>query len=209
MTPSYQRWQVRGYTRPRMDWTADGEPFHMEGEPDERVTVVFDPRGWRWEVTTEPDERGREQVRSLTVFGGKVDQEALRAVPLRDLADAAAGHWAKFDANRADGMDMHTAHVLARAESGQVRLPGDPPHLHEFAAAWHETPARTIVEGESTARRDALAVRFGVTVHAVDKWTRAARDAGLIEPAGVGRPRNPKTPEGNRRRANRKKEQTP
>lgn len=198
MTPSYRKWTVRGYMRPVIEWTSEGVPFSPgHTEP---VVVVFDPRGWEWHVTTED---GR--LTSLVMKGENVDQRALRTVPvsyLREVAETYLGH---VERAVADGIPLADALTDAEADPGQARVKGDPPTPEEFAAAWRETPASQTRPDGRTTRRQALAERWSVTVYTVDKWTRAARDAGLIERAGTGRPRDTDPPSGPTARANKEK----
>lgn len=54
------------------------------------------------------------------------------------------------------------------------------PTLEEFAAAWKVV---ALDEDGNVRRgyRKALAEQYGVSMPTIDKWTRAARDAGLLE----------------------------
>ncbi|UMG94151.1 hypothetical protein [Nocardioides sp. TF02-7] len=178
-----------------IEWSPEGQPFRRgDSEP---VVRVKDPRGWTWEVTTDGD-----RITSLTVLG-EVTQEALRVIPLGYLRDVATGYLRQLDTANAQGLALTDALGMADHEP-EVRVSGEAPSAGEFAEAWLNTPATEVREGKRRTRRQALAERYGVTPFAVDKWTRAARDAGLIPAATTGR--GNKTSGGEGRRANREKE---
>ena len=199
MVRSYETWKVGGYMRPVIEWTGDGEP--VNAGYSEPVVVVFDPRGWEWHVTAEGD-----KLTSLTVRG-EIDQAALRLVPLRSLQEVATAYLGHVQQAVSKGLPLADALSDAEHES-EVRVSDKPPSPTEFTKAWDATPVAEVRGGQRITRRRALADRYSVTVYTIDKWTRAARDNGLIEQSNVGRPRNPETPGGKpspgRERKNRK-----
>lgn len=185
MRPSYQRWTVRGYTRPEMDWDGDVR-FRTGGT--ETVVVIFDPRGWRWDVTA--DFHGLKEVTVASTAGKRVHQASMRLPPLGYLHEAAWTYIQDVEKDRDGGYPLHSA--LEGADSDHVRLRGDPPSLETFAAAWLEATTAKFRDGKRVPRRQVLAARFHVSVYAIDKWTRAARDAGLLPEAKTGSPRRTK-----------------
>lgn len=211
MHAPHRKWEIHGYLAPETAWIEDGELINTGAY--EPVAVIFDPRGWEWHVTLQPD-RGdgrRPQIASLLIKstnGRPVDQAALRAVPTSYIADAAASFLASFGATVED--DYHTADALAMAasEPGGVHLPGDPPPPEEFAAVWKSTPPVTVQGRERIPRRELLAEHYSVSVWAIDKWARRARDLNLLPAAAVGRRRasssTKQTSGANRRPANTK-----
>src|SRR5690606_23437395 len=130
--------------------------------------------GWQWEVTAEG-----QRLTSLTIRGHNVDQAALRLPPLGYLREVATTYLHKVEEAQEDGIPLDAALDEANQEPGEVRVRSDPPTPEEFAEAWRATPPAETRARERVTRRQALAERYHVTVHAVDKWTRAARDAGL------------------------------
>lgn len=205
MTPSYEQWDVSGYTRPVFDQDPSGE-WWPTGE-QERVAVVSDPNGWLWEVVIEG-----ERIASLTVRpprGSRLTQRTLSATALGYLRDVATTYWRDVDAATADAGDAVNVTPLADAlmgASGEAQT--GKPTPEEFAQAWLDTPTRQIVGRERLPRRKALTRRFlrpdgtAVSEATIDKWTREARDLGLIEPAKTGAPRTTKTPGGKQPPAN-------
>lgn len=180
MKRSYQTWTVRGYMRRVMEWTSDGVP--IPAGYSEPVVVVFDPRGWEWHVTADGD-----RITSLTVRGEHVDSKALRVVPLGYLAEVARTYLGDVERADREGLPLSAALDGANADPGQVRLSGDAPTPEAFAEVWNKTPAVELRSGERMTRRQRLADLWHVSPYAIDKWTRAARDAGLIPEAVTGR----------------------
>lgn len=182
--PSYKRWTVSSYPRPAMDVDANGVPFRTG--VTELVTVVEDGP-YRYEVTLSPD---GSELASLSIEGGPIDQKLMRAIPLGYLTEVARGQAANVGQMvEGEGYSVQLATELARTEPGSIRRKGDPPALEEFAQAWKSIPGSALVGGVRVTRRKALADRFGAAESTIDKWTRAARDAGLIPKATTGRSR--------------------
>jgi hypothetical protein len=180
MNRSYNRWSVSGYFRPQMDRDAEGMWFELGPE---LVVVVDDPLGWTWEVTTES---GRISAVALRPHAGRtLDQHALSRAPLGYLREVALTFEADVDASYDDGLQLADALDTAERLPGELSLKSPTPTPAQFAQVWRATPAVTNREGERVTRRRALAQRFGVSVWAVDKWTRTARDAALIGPVGI------------------------
>jgi hypothetical protein len=198
MRPSYQTWTVRGYLRPVVDWDSDGVPFAVGySEP---VVVVFDPRGWEWHVTMEGGIMTSFTVRGHTDSKARpINAKALSAAPLHHLSKVAAAFLGEVEHAFAEDSPLPEAFDAANADPGAVRRSDDRPRLEEFARVWLATPA-----GE---RRKHLAKRFGVSPFMVDKWTRAARDAGLLPPAKVGRHRTTESQPGTPARARERNEE--
>lgn len=190
--PSYKRWRVSGYDRPARDQDAQtGEWFATrETEP----VVIIEDGDRTYEVTVGVDSKGEPRLTSLAISGAAlINQDALRSTPLSYLAEAALGYLRRVAQGRDEGLRAADAHEAAGADEGGVRLPGDAPTAEEFAARWLATPAFEQVPGPDgglrrVSRREALAEHYGRTVWAVDKWSRAAREAGLIERQKSGRP---------------------
>ncbi len=185
---SYKRWQVTGYRRDVIDYDQDGTAFPTGAR--ETVSVIIDgPR--RFEVVLDQD----GQISELTISGGgPVTPEVLRRVPVSYLADAARGIENSFEEGKDDGLSDAAAIAtigVAGVDEGESDPGRDgPPTPEEFASAWHRTPASIITaEGKRVTRRQALANQFSVTVWTVDKWSRAARDRGLISKDRPGAPR--------------------
>lgn len=173
--PSYKTWTVRTDARPETVWS-DGQRF--ETGAVEPVVTVFDPRGWTWEVTLNDD---RSALATLAVTAGPIDQKSLRVIPLNYLLEVAQAHVRVVDAEMdRPGMHLEDALEFASTDPGEISRRGDPPTPEEFARAWHATPEVDFKEGERITRRRALAKHFGVTVWAIDKWTRKARDSGKL-----------------------------
>jgi hypothetical protein len=122
-----------------------------------------------------------DRITSLTVSGERVDAKALSTVPLRHLAQVAAAFLGEADKAFTEGAPVSAAFDGAGADPGRVRRHTGP-SPEEFARSWLE-----VTTGE---RRKRLADRWGVGVYTIDKWTRTARDRGLIPPPTVGRPRS-------------------
>lgn len=192
---TYKGWKLRIELRsmPRLSQT--GEAEQVEGVP---VVIITDPRGFVWEATAH---EGRLSSLTMHPFGSSViDQKALRNIPLGYIEEAAITAVRKVDTELApierDGKTYTNvtpvSEVLevASLEQGEVVMSHEPPSHEEFARAWRETPDVAFVPGEKGAplrvtRRMALANRFHKSKYTIDKWTRAAREAGLLEwPAG-------------------------
>ena len=163
-----------------------------------------------------------ESIASLTVTG-RIDQNALRVIPLRYLAEVAAAHLREVGRLMeaapsrtqpggvvVSGVPEWAARDVAATGSGTMTRRGDPPTPEQFARAWLATPAVAFPDGgghrELVTRRQALAERFAVSVYRVDQWTRAARDRGLVparDPKAGGAPRKPPQHLGQVRPSNR------
>lgn len=184
---------MRSYDRPETTWTSEGERVETGGT--EEVVTVYDPRGWTWEVVLTDD---HSEIDWLGV-SGRIDQNALRTIPLGYLREVAADYLRKVELKHEDGFALWAARLESEVDPGDFSKRGDPPTPEEFAAQWNATPKATFVNSERVTRRAALAERYNVTVYAIDKWTRQARDAGLIkEPPGRKRgPRPDKKKPGN------------
>lgn len=196
MTPSYQTWTVSGYMRPVFDQRARTDEWEPTGA-HEPVVVVSDPRGWSWEITAENGQLTSVTVRPAT--GAHLDQRALSLVPVGYLRDVATTYLNDVERAFDEGMRIEDAFREADRARGEVVTPDGSPSSEEFAEAWRATGRAEITE-RGTARiprRDALAERYGVSVYAIDKWTKRARDLGLIEPVpGKRRGRRPETTDG-------------
>lgn len=196
MTPSYQTWMVSGYMRPVFEQsarTSEWEPAHYS----EPVVVVSDPRGWLWEVTAEHGQLTSISVRPAP--GAALDQRALSLVPVGYLRDVAATYLADVERAFDEGMRIEDAFREADRARGEVVTPDGSPSPEAFAEAWQAVGRAEVTEvGRARVpRRDALAERYGVSVYAIDKWTKRARALGLIEPvSGERRGRRPRTTDG-------------
>ena len=177
---SYEKWSVRSYSRKQGEWTG---LQRFETEVYDQVVVVNDPRGWTWEVVLKPDHTA---IQWLSI-SGRIDQNALRSVPLKYLLEVAADYLRKLDTEYEAGLTLLEAREFAATEPGEFEISGDPPTAEQFAAKWHSTPESTFEDGKRVTRRWALKKHYNVSVFAIDKWTRKARDAGLLPDA------NPRT----------------
>lgn len=188
---SYKDWEVSGFTREAHDLDRDGNYFPLHYR--ELVTVIqAGPQ--RFEVVLGED----GQIRELTISGVEpVTPEVLRMVPTSYLAAAARGH---LEAYR-EGL-AQDGHEVALTDAGEVaeshlRKRSGPPSPEEFADQWHRTaPSVITADGQRITRRQALADHYGVTPWAIDKWSRRARDQGLITKDRQGSPRKKKAPGG-------------
>lgn len=178
---------MRGYSRPVVDWDEHGEPFDTHER--EIVVAVFDPRGQWWETTVVDGALTSLTVRKIG--GGGLDKRAMTGVPFDYLRQTAMAYLERYRVAR-EGDEMTLADALATVDAsfdgGDLRLRDDPPRLEEFAQAWREAGERHTATGRKASRRDILASRYKRTVYTIDKWIRAARDAGLIPPTGMERP---------------------
>lgn len=176
MAPRYRNWKVRGYKRTERD--VDGTAVVDD------VVEITEPGGWQWHLVVRDG-----QVLDFRMVGSQrrpVDAKALVHVPLSDLARMAETFHGRVLSEFTDGTRLEDALEVAEIEPGEVRLGDDSPTVEEFARAWLSIPGTTV---DGTPRREALAERFGVTPWAIDKWTRRARERGLIPRAATGRPR--------------------
>jgi hypothetical protein len=176
--------------RPVIGWTKNGELFNVgHSEP---VVAVLDAGGHEWHVTVEAGPNGKPVLTSLTIRGPGLTPAGLRQVPLGYLTEAASGYIAEVERQFQGGAPLGDALDIAASAPGGLRLRGEPPTPEEFAERWNATASLVIVRGERLARRQALADFYGVTVWTVDKWSRAARDQGLISKQTKGSPRGPR-----------------
>ncbi|WIY83020.1 hypothetical protein [Propionimicrobium sp. PCR01-08-3] len=187
MRGRYTNWQVSGYIRPEHD-----EHGNLIGN-DSVVQITEPQSGWQWHIVLTPDRKAIADFRIRNIGRPQlvVDTDALAQVPLRDLVDMAKVYLSRVDTEFTDGQPVFLALTLAELEPGEARIDGMPTP-EEYAAAWQELGPQTV---SGIPRRDALAARYGVTVWTIDKWTKNARQRGLIAEARVGR--------GNRRRPSR------
>jgi len=168
-----------------------------EWEPtrtSEPVVVVSDPRGWSWEITADAGQLASVTVRPAP--GVVLDQRALSLVPVGYLRDVAITYLADVERAWNEGMRIEDALREADRARGEVMTVDGSPTPEAFAAAW-QAVGRAEITDRGTGRiprREALADRYGVTVYAIDKWTKRARALGLLEPVpGQRRGRRPKT----------------
>lgn len=175
---SYERWAVTPYQREARRFDPDADALIPWGPED--VVFISDPRGWSWEVVLTPDRRA---IESLTIHG-TVTAEVLKATPVGYLVEVAASALARRDAAMSPpGAHLDDAMREAASAPGMVALEGDPPTLEAFAQVFEACPPFLVTaDGTRITRRVQLAQQFGVSKYAVDKWTRKARDAGLIAP---------------------------
>lgn len=178
--------------RPVYDYDSHGVRFDT-GEREE-VVVIFLPDGTRYEVAVD-DGSGDVRITSLLVRpapGGEADHAALRQIPLRTLAEVAAGHLDEFHSHREEGLPTFAAAIEASAVGEEEpRRRGSRPDLRAFAAQWKATRSRTLTEdGRVLPKRKALAEHYGVKEATIDLWTRLARDVELLPHTRMGRPRN-------------------
>ncbi len=177
MARRYRNWLVRGYQRTDRD-----DAGFATGLDD--VVEITEPNGWQWHLVVK-DGQGLD-FRMVDTGTRPVGRDDLRHVPLADLVKIAAVFQERVGNEFADSARLGDALELAAIEPGEVRLSDDSPAAEEFARAWLSIPRVTV---EGVPRRDALAERYGVTVWAIDKWTRKARERGLIPEPTTGRRR--------------------
>lgn len=194
MNSAFKKWQVViDPRRPAYEYDSKGGRVRAHGEERE-VAVLFTPSGAIYEVTVTDDETGAAQITSLTIHpapGEVIDHAALRHLPLRTIAEVAAGHLDRYHDHREDGDSREVAAALASATEEPAERRRSRPDLSTFAARWHATRARAKTgDGQVTGRRDALALHYGVKPATIDLWTRLARDEGLIEDTGRQRRRS-------------------
>lgn len=178
-----------------MDQLPSGE-WWPDRDRLEQVAVISDESGWCWEVVVDG---GR--VTALTVRppeGERVSPRALTGAPLGWLRDAAASYWREVDAamaERGDAINVSSASDAIVSVGGAIEPSVGRPTPEDFASAWKATPVRHLRDGNWVTRREALRRRYrrpngsAVALATIDKWTREARDLGLIEPARTGKPR--------------------
>lgn len=146
--------------------------------PQRTLRVNDTANGTIYDVCIGHDDDGEPYVSSCAVYATKHGQRIDR-FPARQLAQYAARHFANEDD------EQRPLTHEGRNDDDALRRPTD----EEFAAAYIDLRKR----GTANVREE-LAERYDVTVHAIDKRTRKARNAGLIPPARTGRPRtNTKT----------------
>lgn len=182
---------VRVYTRRATDWTSEGERFDLGfTEPVVRIEARD---GRVWELILSGGE-----VTEVTVKGPALDQAAIvNGVPMDTLTRVARAHLAAVESHREVEGDITPLAVSLLAGSGPART--GTPTLEEFAEAWHDTPEfqEDPETGELLSKRQSLARRWSdeVSVYAIDKWTREARQRGLIPPVKGGKRGPKRTPE--------------
>lgn len=181
---------VRIFMRPVTQWTQAGEPFTPGySEPVVRIEGL---NGRAWELTMDGD-----RVTSLASFDSRgITTDTLTHTPLETLKSVAKAHLRQLDTAYSASSTLTHALDDASAPPGYAR--NSLPTVAEFAEAWKSTPARVLDDatGETLTRRQALHKRWDteVTIYAIDKWTREARNRGLIPPA-KGNKRGRKTAE--------------
>lgn len=166
------------------------------------MAVIADPLGWTWEVVV-----GDDRIEAVTVRpapGRRLDQHVMKGTPLGYLRDAAISYWRAVDAELADpsgAINVTPVDAAMAAVDGDAARFVGKPTVAEFAEVWARTERNPVINGKVTTRRDALARYFrrpdgtAVSLATIDSWTRAAREAGLIDPATTGRG-NRKTTDG-------------
>lgn len=200
---SYKKWKLHAETRIIATYTETGVRNDMGGVP---VVVIKDPRGFTWEASAI---NGRLSSLTLIPWGDQIiDQRALRNIPLGYIEEAALSAVYELDKFLApverngkvyeNMTPLDVALDSVGRMPGEIEMRGEPPSLKEFSDAWKKTPQRVIqpdAEGvpELITRRLALARRFYKSIWTIDKWTRAARDAGLISPPIKQNKTKPKT----------------
>lgn len=183
MAPSIDKWQISGYFRRAYDYVeGGGEPVPLGGL--EVVTVAHDPRGMEWHVTLNED---RSALASVEVRG-RIDQASLRSVSLSYLLSVAVSHAKRLDQVYDEG-GWRLEDALEEAKENRPRPQGDAPTIEEVARVWNETPSTVFIkEGQTKSRREYLAEDLWyVSPTTVDRWTRKAREAGLIKRSAAGR----------------------
>lgn len=181
MKKAYERWTVRGVLRESLSWTRDGTPF-----PDGRELVVniYDPGdGTTVEIELAAD---RESIASLRLDDNRgISGRTLERLPIPLLLDVAQTYYRAVDHYlRTDKLDLPQAIALADRNPGEVESSTARPTALEFATEWKQVASKL-----KRGHRDALAARYGVSKPTIDKWTREARDRGLIPATDMGRPR--------------------
>lgn len=185
MAGRYTKWFVWGYEREERDHD-DTALMHRD-----TVVVVCEPDEWEWHLVLRAGVVADFRLRGCgSAYRRPVDITALAYVPLADLARIAQVYLDRV-AEWGEGHHLDVAMALSELMPGEVRSLDGSPDDEEFARAWHEVGPQAV---DGSPRRDALARRFGVSVHAIDKWTKRvrAKRPDLIPPATTGR--------GNRRR---------
>ncbi|QCV88881.1 hypothetical protein FEZ32_11440 [Acidipropionibacterium jensenii] len=170
---SYRDFKVSGFSREVRSRDRDGN-YSTLGE-QELVTVV--EVGQRcFEVVLGDD----GQIVELLITGGEpVTPDIVRNLPISFLREAARGY-----------AETHRGERTRAVEADRPRERSGPPSPAAFADQWHRTPSSVITAGgKRVTRRQALADHYSVTPWAVDKWSRVARDAGLIKKDRAGAPR--------------------
>ncbi len=187
-TQRKREWWVTGWSRPRPDarepdklrvTDEEGRPWllieEVDGQEDKGAQIIDMASRVTYRVTVE--RRGRNvYLSSLHIDappGVKVDSRFLSQVPTGRLAEA-ADQYLRAAAESGPG---HIVILPPEAVAGR----GFVPDLDELAARLRETSRIELVA--------AYQEEYGVSRSTVDRWIRAARDAGLIEEAETGRPR--------------------
>ena len=113
---------------------------------------------------------GRVWLTSQTVLttteNQRIDQAAIRKVPVQRIAEQVAHHLAE---EARAGMPVF---------SEAAPLKGERPSTQQVARDWRQGLGRA-----------ELATAYGFSPYTVDDWLREARDAGLSPPATTGRKR--------------------
>lgn len=192
--------------RPVFDQAASTDEWEPAGY-SEPVIFVSDPRGWSWEVTAEEG-----QLTSITVRparGATLDQRAMSLVPVGYLLDVAKTYLEDVQRAWDEGMRVEDAFREADRARGEVVTSDGSPSPEAFAEEWRSLGRVEVGNAgtKRTPRRDALADRYGVTVYTIDKWTKRARELGLIKPVeGERRGRRAMTTDGKKPSATKKEE---
>lgn len=182
MAPNYQtlsNLSVQLSMRRVVQRDKDGEPFYA-GYSEAVVRITDERSGHAWELTMDGD-----RITSLTTYATDgVSRALLSQTPLDTLQSIAKAHLAQLDRAYDSGVPLYSALDEASAAPGRAR--SSLPTVEEFAEAWRATPAVVVDDatGETLTRRQALHRQWDeVTIHAIDKWTRQARNRRLIPPA--------------------------
>lgn len=122
---------------------------------------------------------GKVWLTSLSIHttheGQRIDQDTIRRAPVQRIADQVADILAQWDDPDGYPVDWLT--------HGAPPPTGARPSPQQVATDW-----------ESGLRRKDIAHKYGVSLHAVDKWLKESRDADLIPQATTGRPRKTSGP---------------
>ena len=149
--------------------------------------VVSDPGRWEWELVLRGSDLIDFRMRSMTTASRlkKITKATLRDAPVDDLLAIARLYINRLRSHRKpdEGLPPVAASELAAIKPGEARLGRPTPE--EFAEAWAES--RDQARHNRRSHRNVLAERYSVSVWAIDKWVRNARDLGLIPRAEKGR----------------------
>ncbi|MDF0532534.1 hypothetical protein P0W64_15095 [Tsukamurella sp. 8F] len=162
-----------------------GEPDHAPGtppDPEARVRIRLHDYPATFVVRVEATDTG-PVVAALTIEpdpGHAVDVALLRSIPARRLAHSAA--------------DWH------HRAGGLLAFPDDGPAAHTRPEAVEDVPDRVVraariaraAVSEGKSVREAIASQLNVSKPTADRIIRAAKDAGLIDPADLPKKPGPR-----------------